>query len=140
MLRRVVPSSSLTGYEQFPFFSSSPSFWKQWQRQRMGGRLPSSLPFISLLTQQGTLQASSCACFLPAPLVVPALPPTSGSRCGRPVSAKPIGKQRPKMYLPVSSPSLMSKHSNRSRKNAMRPQFLLTMICCHLAAFSSMKI
>lgn len=49
---------------------------------------------------------------LPAQLVRFLLPPP-GSRCGRPVSAKPIGKQRPKIYFPVSSPSLTSKHSDR---------------------------
>ena len=54
------------------------------------------------------------------------LPPCS--RGGRPVSARPIGKQRPKIYFPVSFPSSTNKHSNRSRKNTMRPQFLLTMI------------
>ena len=53
--------------------------------------------------------------------------PPPGSRGGRPVSAGPIGKQRPKMNFPVSSPSLTSKHSNRSRKNTMRPQFFLMM-------------
>ena len=98
--------------------------------------LPSSLPFIFLPIQQSTLRASPCA-RLPAQLIVPARPPTSGSRCGRPVSAKPIGKQRPKIYFPVSFPSSTNKHSNRSRKNTMRPQFLLTMIYCHLAAASS---
>lgn len=68
-------------------------------------------------------------------------PPPPCSRCGRPVSAKPIGKQRPKMYFPVPFPSLTSKHSNGSRKNTMRPQFLLTMISIALAAtFSAAKI
>ena len=89
--------------------------------------LSSSLLFIFLPIQQSTLRTNSCA-RLPAQLIVPARPPTSGSRCGRPVSAKPIGKQRPKIYFPVSFPSPMSKHSNRSRKSTMRPQFLLTMI------------
>ena len=98
--------------------------------------LSSSLLFIFLPIQQSTLRTNSCA-RLPAQLIVPARPPTSGSRCGRPVSAKPIGKQRPKIYFPVSSPSLMSKYSNRSRKHTMRSQFLLTMIYCHLAATSS---
>ena len=45
------------------------------------------------------------------------------SRGGRPVSAKPIGKQKPEIYLPISSPSLTSKHSNRSRKNAVAAIF-----------------
>ena len=89
--------------------------------------LSSSLLFIFLPIQQSTLRTNSCA-RLPAQLIVPACPPTSGSRCGRPVSAKPIGKQRPKIYFPVSFPSSTNKHSNRSRKNTMRPQFLLTMI------------
>lgn len=106
-----------------------------------GAVLSSSLPFISLPTQQSTLRASVCAYRLPTQLVVLARWPTSGSRCGRPVSAKPIGKQRPKMYFPVSFPSSTSKHSNRSRKNAMWPQFLLTMIYCYLsAAFFAAKI
>ena len=94
--------------------------------------LSSSLLFIFLPIQQSTLRANSCA-RLPALLVVPARRPTSGSRGGRPVSVKPIGKQRPKTYFPVSSPSLMSKYSNGSRKNVAGPQFLLTMIYCHLA-------
>ena len=64
-------------------------------------------------------------------------PPPPCSRGGRPVSAKPIGKQRLKMYLPVSFSSSTSKHSNRSRKSVVGPQFLLTMICCHLSAASS---
>ena len=74
---------------------------------------------------------------LPAQLVVPACRLTPGSRGGRPVSARPIGKQRPKMYFPVSFPSSTSKHSNGSRKNAVRPQFLLMMIYYHFAATSS---
>lgn len=86
-------------------------------------RLSSSLPFISLLTQQSILRASICAC-LPSSS---APPPPPCSRGGRPVSAGPIGKQRPKIYLPVSSPSSTSKHSNGSRKNAVGPQFLSTM-------------
>ena len=61
-------------------------------------------------------------------------PPPPGSRGGRPVSAGPIGKQRPKMYFPVSFPSSTSKHSNRSRKNAVRPQFLFT------TTFSSFRL
>ena len=68
-------------------------------------------------------------------LVRSSTPPCS--RGGRPVSAKPIGKQRPKIYFPVSFPSSTNKHSNRSRKHTMRSQFLLTMIYCHLAATSS---
>lgn len=90
--------------------------------------LSSSLLFIFLLIPQST-SAGQLLCPPPAcPARCSSSRPTSGSRCGRPVSAKPIGKQRPKMYFPVSFPSPMSKHSNRSRKNAMRPQFLLTMI------------
>ena len=41
----------------------------------------------------------------------------SASRGGRPVTTGTIGKQRPKMYFPISFSSPMSKHSNRSRKN-----------------------
>ena len=137
-VHRAPPSSPLRGYEQFPFFTNSPSFWRRQKSQpQLVGRgcFPSSLPFISLLAQQSILRARSCACFLSASSSAP--PPPSGSRGGRPVSAKPIGKQRPKMYFPVSFPSLTSKHSNGSWKNMMRPQFLLTMIYCHLAATSS---
>ena len=120
---------SPTGDEQFPFFTNSSSFWKQ-RRQRME-RWRCLHLFLS-----SPCQFSKAPCgptpvparFLPAPLVVPARRPISGSRCGRPVSAKPIGKQRPKIYFPVSFPSSTNKHSNRSRKNTMRPQFLLTMI------------
>ena len=124
-----VPPSPPTGDEQFPFFTNSSSFWKQ-RRQRME-RWRCLHLFLS-----SSCQFSKAPCgptpvparLLPAPLVVPARRPTSGSRCGRPVSAKPIGKQRPKIYFPISFPSSTNKHPNRSRKNTMRPQFLLTMI------------
>lgn len=82
--------------------------------------LSSSLPSISLPTPQSILRASpmppSC---LPSSSAPPPLP--SGSPGGRPVSAKPIGKQRPKMYFLASSPSPMSKHSHGSRKNVAGP-------------------
>ena len=55
-------------------------------------------------------------------------PPLPCSRGGRSVSAGTIGKQRPEIYLPVPSLLPTSKHSNRSRKNVVGPQFLLTMI------------
>ena len=90
--------------------------------------LSPSLPSISLPIQQSTLRACFRVRLPPSYPARPLLHPTSGSRCGRPVSAKPIGKQRPKIYFPVSFPSSTNKHSNRSRKNTMRPQFLLTMI------------
>lgn len=77
----------------------------------------------------GRLRSPPTAC-LPSS----SAPPPPGSRCDRPVSAKPIGKQRPKMYFPVSFPSSTSKHSNRSRKNAVRPQFLFT------TTFSSFRL
>ena len=73
-------------------------------------------------------------------------PPPSGSRGGRPVSAKPIGKQNPKIYLPVSSPSPMSKHSNRSQKNAVAAIFayddLLSSFRCvlHRENLTNLKI
>ena len=112
---------SPTGHEQFPFFTNSSSFWEQ---RVMEERLPSSLPSISLPTQQSTLRTNSCARLPPAcPARRSSSPATSGSRGGRPVSAKPIVKQNPKIYLPVSSPSPMSKHSNRSRKNAVAAIF-----------------
>ena len=137
MLLRAVPCHLLPlwGDEQFPFFSSSSSFWEQ-RRQRQPverGVLFPSLPFISLLIRQSILLADSGARCLPACPARPLHHPP-GSRCGRPVSAKPIGKQRLKMYFPVSFPSSTSKHSNRSRKNAVRPQFLLTMIYYHFAS------
>ena len=137
--RRISPCHAIFspywGYEQFPFFSNSSSFWKQRVMGRRRECLPPSFPSISLLAQQSTLRASYCACFLPAQLVRSSPPPCS--RGGRPVSAKPIGKQRPKIYLPVSFPSSTSKHSNRSRKSVVGPQFLPMMICCHLSAASS---
>ena len=107
------------------------------------GEVERMFTFISsfhlLLTQQSTCgPAFMLVYYLPSSSAPPPLP---CSRGGRPVSAKPIVKQNPKIYLPVSSPSLMSKHSNRSRKSVAGPQFLLTMICCHLsAAFSVAKI
>lgn len=72
----------------------------------------------------GQLRSPPAAC-LPRSSA-PSLPPCS--RGGRPVAAGPIGKQRSKMCFPVSFSSPMSKHSNRPWKNAVRPQFLLTMI------------
>ena len=100
----------------------------------MEERLSPSLPFISLLTRQSILRADSGARCLPACPARPLLHHPPGSRCGRPVPAKPIGKQRLKMYFPVSFPSSTSKHSNRSRKNAVRPQFLFT------TTFSSFRL
>ena len=58
--------------------------------------------------------------FLPFQLVRFLLPPP-GSRGGRPVAVGPIGKQRPKIYFPASSPSLTSKHSNGPWKNVAEP-------------------
>ena len=118
---------SPTGDEQFPFFTSSSNFWEQ-RRQRMERWrcLHLFLPSPCQFSKAPCGPASGSAYRLPTQLVRSSTPPCS--RCGRPVSAKPIGKQRPKIYLPVSFPSPMSKHSNRSRKSTMRPQFLLTMI------------
>ena len=110
------------GYEQFPFFTNSSNFWEQ--RMMEGYILPSSLPFISLLTQQSTRgPAFALAAYHHLPSSPAPPPPPSGSCGGRPVSARTIGKQRPKIYLPVSSPSPMSKHSNRSWKNAVARNF-----------------
>ena len=127
MLLRAVPCHliPLRGDEQFPFFSSSSSFWEQ-RRQRQPverGVLFPSLPFISLLTQQSTLRADSGARCLPAYPARPLLHHPPGSRCGRPVSAGPIGKQRPKMYFPVSFPSSTSKHSRMRWKKGCRRNF-----------------
>lgn len=130
---RVVPSSSPTGDEQFPFFTNSSSFW---ERRMMEERSPSSLLFISLPTQQSTLWANSVAHLSPATQLVRP-PPPPGFRGGRPVSVGTIGKQRPKMSFPVSFPSPMSKYSNGPWKNAMRPQFLFVMIFIAVAATSS---
>lgn len=119
---------SPTGYEQFPFFTNSSSFWERQesQPQLVGGDASLHLFFIFLLTQQSILWASLRA--LPCLPSLSAPPPPPSSRGGRLVSAGPIGKQRPKMYFPVSFPSLTSKHSNGPRKNVAGPQFLLTMI------------
>ena len=70
MLLRAVPCHLLPlwGDEQFPFFSSSSSFWEQ-RRQRQPverGVLFPSLPFISLLIRQSILLADSGARCLPA--------------------------------------------------------------------------
>ena len=89
-------------------------------------RPPISISFFHFLADSAKYPRSSPM----PPSCLPsssAPPPPSGSRGGRPVAAKPIGKQNPKMYLPVSFPSSTSKHSNRSRKNVAGPQFLLTM-------------
>ena len=137
-LRHAVPYHLLPygGTSNFHFFPVHPVFGSDGDSRWRGACYLHLFLFISLLT---TLRASVCACRPPTSCLpsssAPSPPP--GSRGGRPVSAKPIGKQRPKMYFPVSSPSLTSKHSNRSRKNTMRPQFLLTMIYCHFAAASS---
>ena len=107
------------GYEQFPFFTSSPSFWERWMVERRD-LLPSSLPSISLPTQQST-PAGQHLCLAAQLIRSPAPPPPPSSRGGRPVSAKPIVKQRPKMCFPTSSPSLTSKHSDRPWKNVAKP-------------------
>ena len=67
MLLRAMPCHLLPlwGDEQFPFFSSSSSFWKQRQPVERGVLFP-SLPFISLLTRQSTLRADSGARLPPA--------------------------------------------------------------------------
>ena len=119
---------SPTGDEQFPFFSNSSSFWEPQLVERWRGAcyLHLFLPSPCQFSKAPCGPASGSAYRLPTQLVRSSTPPCS--RGGRPVSAKPIGKQRSKIYFPVSFPSPMSKHSNRSRKSTMRPQFLLTMI------------
>ena len=129
MLLHAVPCHllPLRGDEQFPFFSSSSSFWEQ-RRQRQPverGVLFPSLPFISLLTRQSILRADSGARLPPACPARPLLHHPPGSRCGRPVPAKPIGKQRLKMYFPVSFPSSTSKHSRMRWKKGRRRNFCL---------------
>ena len=66
---------------------------------------------------------------LPPTTTGPARPlsPPPSSRGGRPVAARTIGKQNPKMYFLVSSSSLTSKHSKRARKNEV-VAILLTII------------
>ena len=97
------------------------------------GEVERIFPFISsfhLLANPAKHPAGQLLCpppsYLPSSSTPP--PPPSGSRGGRPVSARLIGKQRPKMYFPVPSLLPTSKHSNRSRKSVAGPQFLLTMI------------
>ena len=127
----VVPPSSPTGYEQFPFFTNSSSFWKQRVMERWRGcHLSSFHLFADLAKHPAGQLLCPPASHLPSSS---APPPSSGSRGGRPVSAKPIGKQRPKIYFPVSFPSPRSKHSNRSLKSVVGPQFLLTMISIAVA-------
>ena len=124
-LRRAVPSSSPTGVRAISIFYQ----FIQFLGATNDGEV--DVIFISpfhLFTDSAKhpadqLRSPPTAC-LPSSFAL--LPPPS-SRGGRPVSAGPIEKQRSKMCFPVSFPSLMSKHSNRSRKNAV-PQFLLTMI------------
>ena len=125
---RAMPPSPLRGTSNFHFLPIHPVFGSGGDR-RWEGVLPSSFSFISLPTQQSTLRASICTRFLLARLIrSSALPPPPCSRGGRPVAVGSIGKQRPKIYFPVSFPSPMSKYSNGSRKNVAGPQFLLTMI------------
>lgn len=80
----------------------------------MEERLSSSLFFISLLTQQSILRASiyaypPAACLPSSPARLLLTPPAS--RGGRPVAVETIGKQRSKIYFPVSFSSLTNKHS-----------------------------
>lgn len=64
----------------------------------------------------------------------PACPPPSPlppvSRCGSSTSSGAIGKQRPKMNYPVSSPSLMDKRTERSRTLRCAVPFLLAGTAC----------
>lgn len=128
----------LRGDEQFPFFSSSPSFWEQRRQQaRVIFIFPFHLFANSARHPAGQRLRPPTAC-LPSSSAPP-LPPCS--RCGRPVSAKPIEKQRPKMYFPVSSPSLTSKHSEvRWKKKARRIFFAHDDFHCCRATFSAAKI
>lgn len=110
--RRAVPYRSLLpllGYN-FHFFH-----FIQFLETAAGGEVDRTLIFISsfhLFTDSAKYPAGQHLCLpLPAQLVVPACRPTSASRGDRPVAAETIGKQRPKIYFPVSSPSLTSKHS-----------------------------
>ena len=121
--RRVVSSSPLRGTSNFHFLPIHPVFGNGRSRNHSWWREVDAYLHLFLPSfywaQQSTLRASSCA-----PSCLPssfAPPPPPGSRGGRPVSAGPIGKQRPKMCFPTSSPSLTSKHSDRPWKNAAKP-------------------
>ena len=131
--RRAVPPYSPTGGRAISIFFQFIQFLGATNDGEMEERLSPSLPFISLLTRQSTLRADSGARLPPAYPARPLLHHPPGSRCGRPVSAKPIGKQRPKMYFPVSFPSSTSKHSNRSRKKGRRRNFCLLQLFRHFA-------
>ena len=131
----------LRGYEQFPFFTNSSNFWEPRQSGRDGRTFTFIFPFHLLPIQQSTLRASSGTRLSACLSSSSAPPPPPCSRGGRPVSAKPIGKQRPKMNFPVSFPSPMSKHSNRSRKNVAKPSCWPAIFahdvfhCCRAALF-----
>ena len=120
--RHATPPSPLRGDEQFPFFTSSSSFWERQESQPQLVERERMLTFISsfhLFANLAKRPACQPSPAVPARLLL--LLPPPGSRGGRPVSVGPIGKQRPKMCFPVSSPSSTSKHSNRPWKNVAKP-------------------
>ena len=93
-----------------------------------GGEVVLSSSLLYLLAYSAKHPVGQLPCLPPAGPARPLLHHHPCSRGSRPVSAGAIGKQRPKMCFPTSSPSLTSKHSNGPRKNVAGPQFLLTMI------------
>ena len=121
---RVAPPSSPTGVRAISIFYQ----FIQFLGAVVDGKVErmSSLSFFHLFADPAKHPAGQLLCLSPTAHLpsssAPPLPP-SGSRGGRPVSAGTIGKQKPEMYLPVSFPSPMSKHSNRSRKSVVGPQF-----------------
>ena len=139
--RRISPCCAIFspywGTSNFHFFLTHPVFGSNWWR---GGEDVYLHLFLSSFTDSAYHPAGQLLCHLPPAQLSRSStppPPLSGSRGGRPVSAGTIGKQRPKMYFPVSFPSPTSKHSNRSRKSVVGPQFLFTMNYRRLAATSS---
>lgn len=117
------PPSPLRGTSNYHFLPVHPVFGNGRSRSHSwwgGVCLPSS--FLSSFCHPS--KAFCGPALVPPPLpaqLVRFLLPPPGSRGGRPVSAKPIGKQRPKIYFPVSSPSLTSKHSDRPWKSVAEP-------------------
>ena len=123
---RAVPCHLLPygGTSNFHFLPIHPVFGSDDNRESDGRTLISISSFHSFYRLNKTPRGPALvpAVCLPSSSAPPSPP---GSRGGRPVSAGPIVKQRPKMCFPTSSPSLTSKHSDRPWKNAVRPQFFV---------------
>ena len=134
--RHAVPSSPLLGVRAISIFYQFIQFLETASDGEVRVTFISSFHLFVDLAKHSAGQLSH----LPPAATYPARPLLHrhpSSRGGRPVSAGTIEKQRPEIYLPVSFPSPMSKHSDRSRKNVAGPQFLLTMIFHHYRATSS---